>query len=473
LTTHTISSDDETGARGRMRSRGAWVFVILLLALCAVQIWLGQRIAGQVNFRTDEFDQGAYVLMAQKMKGSLYPWYSDGTRNPLVPWLAQMWADPDSEGFFEAAKRMNVWIGGLGTLVVGWIFVRRAGFAGAFAGAAVAGGAILLPSSTFLGAETLFFVLFLAVFVWGVGMFRANPLWSYAVFGLLAGAAYLAKPSASPFVAMALGLGGVRAVWEWVRPADGRWRPSNALLGILVFAAGYLPVVAPRMVHAHATWGSPFYSLPSCWFWADSWEDCVTKYTDCRAATIAAMPPAQRPTVSGYFMRHSVSDAVRRVLTGAGERARQFVFPEKKFRIPFDGPGKPRRAVLPYRGLYVTALGLLAVVMGLFAWRAVGGAMIGRGMFWAGLLFLATWAVYLAAMGWYLPTGPGHRFILTLYLPTLWVFLTVGERWRRASGSPPAGWIFLAGCLLASGLVMWRFLAVLPSAGFEKILYTF
>jgi hypothetical protein len=89
------------------------------------------------------------------------------------------------------------------------------------------------------------------------------------------------------------------------------------------------------------------------------------------------------------------------------------------------------------------------------------------------LLGLATFTFYVLATGWYLPTGPGHRFIMTLYLPLLWMLAQGGEQLRFAANSRSANSLFLAGHLAICALLVSRVFALLQDTQFEKISYAF
>jgi hypothetical protein len=304
-----------------------------------------------------------------------------------------------------------------------------------------------------------------------------NPPWLYALLGVLAGAAYLAKPSATPFLGLFVVFSGVRLILS-LFPAGRvprclqapQWSGRNLVIGMALFGAIYFAIIAPRLVHAQRTWGSAFYSLPGFWFWADDWETCVKKYYDCRKVKLAEFPPEEQPTLAGYFRRHTIADAVERATGGAGVRLTQLFYPEGKWRFSYEKPGKPKRVVLPYRGLYLIGLGLLAVAMAAFArrqWEAAGPFALPI------LLALAMFALYVLAMGWYLPTGPGHRFILTLYITLLWMIAQGGDQFRVAAKSHLANALFFAAHAFIAALIVWRLSVLLLDGRFDKVLQAF
>jgi hypothetical protein len=462
-----------------LRARPTGIYSGAILLLCLSVVIIGFRITSDTNHDAGPFDQSAYILMSGEMSNSAYPWYSDGTRNPLFPWLAARFLDPAAPEFFESGKKFNVLLAGLGTALLGIFFGFRMGPLAGFNATALGALAVLLPLSTFFGAEVLLLVLFLFLCVTAMRLLSTNPLWLYVVLGALAGLAYLAKSSGTLFLALFIGFSIIRLAltlfpfsrlpWAWRAPD---WRIRNLFVGLALFGAIYFALIAPRLVHAHRTWGSSFYSLPGFWFWADDWETCVQKYTDCRAITLAKMTPEDQPTLAGYFRRHSIADAIERATVGAGVRIQQFFHPEKKWRFPYEKRGKPRRIVLPHRGFYILGLAALASALGCIAFArghlpAIGPVALPI------LLGLVTCLLYTLAMGWYLPTGPGHRFILTLYLPVLWILAQGGDQLRLAANHRPANILFLGVHLAITVLVLTRLGTLLLGVSFEKVIYTF
>ncbi len=464
---------------GPWRPVTAAVYAAAVALLCAVLVVLGFRLTNQTNFNTDEFDQSAYISMARQMKDSPYPWYTDGTRNPLFPWIAARLLDPRSPEFFAAGKKLNVVLGVIGTALIGVFFARRMGPLAAFNATTLAALAVLLPISTFFGAETVFYVLFLFVCVLAMRLLNDNPVWLYAALGLVAGLAWLAKPSATPFLGLFAVFTGVRGIltrfdrlpWPLEAP---HWTVKRLGLGVVLCAAIYGALIFPRLQFAQREYGKATYSLPGYWFWADDWETCKRLYRDCRKETLAKLPAHEQPTVSGYFKRHSLADAVGRLREGSLVRLRQFFDPEvnKEGKRHVEKKGRPRRAVLLHRGLYLGLFAALALVMAVAA--GVRGRLPEIGPFaLPALLWVSTFAVYVLAMGWYLPIGPGHRFIMTLYLPTLWILAQGTDQLRRAADWRPANLLFLAvqGGLFA--VLVWRLVSLLTGAPFEKVSFAF
>jgi len=445
-------------------------YALAILALCAVVIVAGFSISAQVNHDTNAFDQGAYVMMAQKMKGAGWPWYNDGTRNPLLPWLTAKFTNPDAPDFFEQAKRFNVVLAGLGTAALGIFFGMRLNPLAAFNVTALSALAVLLPASTFFGAEGLYDVLFLFLWVCAFTLLRRNSIPLYAAFGILLALCYLAKPSTTPFLALFLVFSIAKiALRRFEGSEDNDWRTRRLIPGILLALVVFAGICAPRFEHSQRTWGSAMYSLPEFWFWMDDWDTCVQKYYDCRAVKLATMAPEEQPSASGYFKRHTFSDALNRGLEGTKVRLGQFFHPEGKFQIPYDKHGKPKRVTLPHRGFYLVALFLVALILLPAAWRKLQWTP-----FLLPIIFsFAVLAAYTATSAWYLPIGNGHRFMLTLYIPTAWLVSVAAQRAFAANPTNFSRILFLGAHTAIAALLVSRIVILLADGTFEKVSYTF
>jgi hypothetical protein len=176
--------------------------------------------------------------------------------------------------------------------------------------------------------------------------------------------------------------------------------------------------------------------------------------------------------MQGYFHRHDVGDALVRLRNGVVVRLVQLFHPEAKWRLSVERKDKPKRIVLPHRGLYLIGLAALALVMCGVA--ASQGRLENLGPITLPvLLSLTTFVVYVMATGWYVPTGPGHRFIMTLYMPLLWLVVQGGDQLRAISGSRSANWLYLAGHMAIGVLLLSRVVELLQDTRFEKISYAF
>lgn len=451
-----------------------WAALTALSLLAVAQTVIGLKLAAGTNPDTDQFDQGAYMAMAVKMEGQVYPAMTDGTRNPLFPWITARISDPAGAEFFAAGKRLNIFFAAAGAFLIGVGALTRLGGLAAWNLSALAGLGCLIPIGTFFGAEVLFYLFFFGLWVAGFAFLR-EPGWRVAVLaGLAAGLAYLAKPSTSPFLGLlTLAVMGTavlvvagRRRWDWV--ASAGWSVKRAAAGLMILFIVFAVVTGPRLAYSAKTFGSPFYSLPSFWFWADSWEDCVNKYASCTPSALARMPAEERPTAANFFRRHDLGHAFQRGLSGTWIKLQQLFEPDRKPFWKSEKKGKPRSFVFPMRGDVLAGLGLLAVVL-----AALGKFEVLQrpGFLPAGALVAAAFGLYAGAYGWYHVIGPGFRFIMMFYIPLLWSFLCTARDAAETRNVPVVG--YTAANVLLAGVVVWRLGVLLSDGGFQKVAYAF
>ncbi|MEX1118693.1 MAG: hypothetical protein WEB60_07850 [Terrimicrobiaceae bacterium] len=456
-----------------MKTRADGIFLVALLVLATALGVIGFRIADSTNLDTEPFDQGAYLGMAQSMKEDLLPARTDGTRNPLFPWLVTRFHNPDSPDFFAAGKRLNVVFAVLGVFCLGVAAKRRMGHLASWNLAAVGGLGALLPISTFFGAEVLFYLFFVGMWVAALDHLRRPHVVTGLLLGVFAGLAYLAKPSTGPFLAAFAGflilLILVKLVWKnppaWFLAPD--WRTSAAILGLVAALGSYFVIISPRLESAQRTFGSAFYSLPSFWFWADDWKTCVEKYANCTEYGLSKLPPEEWPTAANYFRRNSPSAAWERLMGGTLIKVKQFVIPDGKLPWKAENRGKPKRMVLPARGWYLVLFGMLAVVMVVVA---KGRPLSDPGGIAALAFGAGVFCLFTLAYGWYHVIGPGPRFVMMFYIPLCWSFFASANASAQDHGSAMLLTFFHR---LLSVALLWRVGELLLNTNFEKISHAF
>ncbi len=456
-----------------MKTRADWYFLLALMVLSLALGVIGFRIADSINQDIEAFDQSAYVGMAKAMKNDLLPARTDGTRNPLFPWVTTRFYDPDSPDFFAAGKRLNVLLAVAGVACLGLAARRRMGSMASWNLAALSGLGSLLPISSFFGAEVLFYLFFTGMWVSALDQIRKPRALTGLLLGVFSGLAYLAKPSTGPFLAAFAGsvilLILIKLLWRnspsWVFAPD--WRSSRAILGLLLALGSYFLIISPRLDSAQRTFGSAFYSLPSFWFWADDWQTCVEKYANCTEYGLSKLPPEEWPTAGNYFRRNSPAVALERLAGGTLIKLQQLVIPDGKLPWNSENRGKPRRMILPARGWYLVLLGLLALVM---IGMAKGKPLTDPGGI-AGLAFgTGVFCLFTLAYGWYHVIGPGGRFVMMFYIPLCWSFLASAS--ASVQGHGHSRFLTFFHGLLSLALA-WRVGVLLLNTNFEKITHAF
>ncbi|MFV0337339.1 MAG: hypothetical protein ACK5LK_03745 [Chthoniobacterales bacterium] len=77
------------------------------------------------------------------------------------------------------------------------------------------------------------------------------------------------------------------------------------------------------------------------------------------------------------------------------------------------------------------------------------------------LYALGCFFAYLLAFGWFLPVGPGHRFMMMFYIPVAWTAMCAADYLARANPRKEAfallalAQVFIATLLVSRLFVLW------------------
>ena len=440
------------------------------------------------DFMTPREDLG---LMANLMRGM--PHRTDGVVAPLWPWVAARLTTPgqpyresevtgEDRKLFIKGKWANVAMALAFLWALGLVLARSFRPAATVTVLLLAGFGALIPRAVYFQPEPLYFILFFFTWVCAVKLLMKNDLWLHALFGLLGGLAYLAKTSVEPLILAWFGISALRFLYLLVRNkeedpfADQPWSRRNHFIGLIVFAFAWLAVTAPRYAAAHERWGDPRFSYPSAWMWMDDYKTCFTwmgAHPD--KASLNAIPPAERPSLTSYLRTHPATAVQDRLINGTREKLTRWLSP-KIVKPKADGSFTGWRVLLDRRGIYLGATAAVMLATGLLVWsrrKSVDrpGLAVPSGA-WAAALFTGGTVVgYALLYGWYDPIGRGDRFMLSLYLPLVFCLVWASESlmdlaiMRRAPRWTAL--VYQGSLWLINGAVVWRLVEILRNPVFD------
>jgi len=483
-----------------------WVLVILGMALAGwLYVWLAGVLVATTNQNPLAQDQKNNMRLALKVRPTLSPdasggmgpavmrWLphrTDGVVAPLWPWVAawtahdghsidqETFADhsPADLAFFERGKWLNVWISGIFLMGLGWWVARQWTVLATLNFLLLAMLGALLPRAVAFQPEPVYFILFFLCWVAGTSLFARNPLAGYVGFGLLCGLAGLAKGSIQPLMAAWFLVMAVRFVIALWAPAE-RWSPARHALGVVLTAAVFLLVMAPRIVYGQERWGRPFFSYPNVWMWMDDFPTgfaWMVAHPD--AAALDAVPREEWPSLATYRATHPPEQMVARLrdgLFGDGGSVRTFIAPKGSGRNA-GTPEKPWKRLLEPRGWFLVAAAALTATAAALGWagRRRGPVLPAPPTrwpeAWCHALF-ATGAVIGFALlyAWYSPIGRGDRFMLSLWMPIAFSLMAAAESSIRPLGWGPHRWAYTALHVALLGALLWRVSNLIRGPFFE------
>lgn len=453
------------------RVRG-WQWLALSVAVGGF-LWLHFFLAGhliaQTNADLKTTDQTSYLRMAWESRNDALPMRTDAVRNSLWQWLVvHTWLDgrmddmdwPPArerlEPHFVAGKWFNVWLTAAFLAVFPFVCARFFPLAATLNLLALAGIGVLLPRAVFFQPEALYFMLFFACWLCGWRLLLRNPLWLYAALGVLTGVAYLAKPSTAPLLAVFVIASTIRLVaafrprWLGFGEKDaGVWSWRRHLAGLALLALCHGVLILPRAMYAQQVYRDPFISMPGYWMWMDDWKREAVPFTIevNYGKDIHTRSKADLPSFGKWIAAHGWGAFWRRLGDGTDAKLHSFFAPNKRF-INWKTPERWDARLLNNRGVYLCLP--LALLAGLAVARIRRGSAReewGAGVIGA-LFGLGAFSIYTLAYGWYDPIGRGDRFMMTLYLPVLFMLMWGCERLKRRMGTPAASVVYAAVQLL-------------------------
>ena len=477
----------------------------LLVLLCGgVYLWLATLLLAQTNHTDEDLlggDQKNNLKLALQTRADLRPDFTtgfsdplknmlprrtDGVVNPLWPWVAAWFADPDhnpsgpaevtpqDRALFQRGRWFNVGLT-LGFLIVTGLALTRAfSLPALLTTVLLIGLGGLLPRAAWFQPEPLYFVFFTLTWIACLFALLRNTLWTYALIGLFSGLAWLAKGSVHPLLAVFIGVstlrwlwGGVLARWPSAHGGTTLWVMRNHLFGLALLGFIHLMVVSPRLAYALERFGDPFHSYPAYWMWFDDFEACYAwmgRYNTREA--LAALPKDERPSFALYRQTHTPEQISERLRNGVQVKLADLFAPGVT-RQSTKNP-KPWKGVLEQRGVYLGGLACICLGMAVFAayWRRREPRMPRLHPETASLtlLVLGSFAAYTLAYGWYTPIGRGDRFMLSLYAPLVLSLAWAGESLRRRlkrGRAPRAVFLTYHGAhLLLLAFIGWRLLEI-------------
>ena len=413
-------------------------------------------------------DQGAEMWLAATAREDVFPQRTDGVRHPLWSWLARHVDSNDAAAFFAQGKWLNtalcvIFLCALGVAAARWLDpLATANLL------LLCSLGILLVRGTYFQPEPLYYILSFLAGVLAWRLLRGAAVWWHLAFGAVCGLAYLSKPSLLPFLLALAAAFAFRFLLAAIR-RDSGWPPGKNLLRLLAGLGLFVLLLIPLGRFSQEAFGKPFFNYTKFWMWMDDFQTEAwpwqTKYPG--GAQLKALPKEETPSLSWYFRRHSLADAVQRATAGAAEVTVRFFWPEEKLSgaaFFWRSPAKKWSQPLAHRGVYLLALAALCAGLFFRSGAAARARLTDSGNLAFAAFLLGAGALYIGLYGWYFPIGRGDRFMGSLWVPAVFLLVWWASTLRRMAGTAWTDTVYLAvhtailvSLLWQVGGMFWRF----------------
>jgi len=393
------------GLTGRRKAYFGAVFLVIVFVLYAYGA--AQQLE-HINYKNYWCDQESYIRYAVRLVETDYRYIGDYNRMPLYPWLLALQYDQalSEDDFFARAKVFNIVLSGVALLGAFVIFTRCFPTLTALNLMLLVTFTVFIFKAPYIQAELLFFVLNFCAFLLMMRML-SHPSWRLGmVTGGVLGIAHLTKGSVLVGVGLFVFVSGLKIVYTL---RTRRFKlAANQIISVLLVVIIYIAVIWPYIRTSKRVYGSYFFNLnTTIYMWYDSWDEVregAWLYRDQEG-----WPPQPVPTMQSYLAEKTPGEILERMARGFVEMMRRHT----------------------YRGGYGYIwyiLVFLLLVVGLVVktyfspQRARLIRLISQHRF--PILFgLAYFGVYTGLYIFYVPIHPGLRFMLSLYLPFVFMVM--------------------------------------------------
>ncbi len=377
----------------------------MVLAILGVYGWEAHARREVIVTSANQSDQAAYLAYAQQMHDSAYTVIGRRNRMPVFPFLLSLIYRPglSETQFLTRAQSFNINLSILVLLLLFLIFRKFFPTFYALALLAVTAFGVFIYRSGLVQTEVLFYFISFCSFLLLVRMLIAPRWWLAILGGAVTGIAHLTKASVLPALGLWIVVFLGQILWNY---HAGRGRCLSETLrraGLLLLVVGTFSVVIfPYIRTSKQIYGHYFYNVASTFcMWTDSWPEAlalIKRYDSSRGGR--DFPPDQVPSPAKYWREHSAGQIAYRLGHGLKTLAT-----------------RSAKAT----GYYKFVLLFVLTAAGI-AWRQRQRArrLIAENLFAAIFCFLFFFC-YLLLFAWYDAIVTDSRFILSLFLPFVFV----------------------------------------------------
>jgi hypothetical protein len=331
-------------------------------------------------------------------------------RMPIYPFIQSLFykSGMSDNAFFLTGKYVNIILSMIILILVGIILQKSFPFLHGFILFLIITFFVFIEKAAYFQSEILFYFLNFCLFLLMINLLIKPSLSLSILTGVVAGLAHLTKASILPGLLIFLFIASVKGGWivykNWKsQPKELRLKTVKMNLLIVPLAAlTFLITVFPYIQVSKRVYGSYFYNVNSTFYiWYDSWNE-ATQGTKAHGDRVGwpDMPPEEIPSFSHYLQTHTIKDIESRLINGAiGTFDRGF----KEYDY----------------GTYFVIFFVVLLATQIFHLVKYKKMPNFDPLY---LIFLIVYfGSYFILYSWYWPIAYGQRFILSQFMPVMFV----------------------------------------------------
>lgn len=397
------------------------IMISTLGVLITFYVWGAIQHSSLVNIRTqtgdiDHGDQEAYLQAIKKTREENFRYLGDRTRMPLYNFFQAIFYTSgisDAQLFIQA-KFINI-VFSLFLLYLIFVFNQR--YLSKFSNIVfilIVSFSVFLPRSAYVQPELLYFTLSYFAFVYFCRTIKNEKLSDTIWVAILAAFAYLTKAS--------MLLGVELFVFSLFMLNPKSFIRTKIITILIIFIFVFLSILAPYIIQTKKIYGSYFFNYATVYMWREKWDDVLPLDKQLKNVEyLRSLPKNQLPSLPKYLREHSIHHLAFRMISGI----------VLNIGILLGTYASLSTAILI---LYIPFLAFFTFTknrLTYFRRYLNQNKKI--------IIFISSYLLlYFLAFSWYAPIGVGPRFILPLYMPTLFSVFYLFERLTIKSKAAPS-----------------------------------
>lgn len=382
-------------------------------------------------------DQCAYLNYAISLKKSERP-LEDRNRMPIYPFLLSLITNVNESLliFSIKARILNILISYLCLVALYFIFTKYLPIFASINLTIITAFTAFIYRAGYVQPEILYYTFFFISFLLTAKFFAKPKLITAVLTGIFIAITQLTKAAALPIIIFSIIVFLFKQLYLIYKNNKHRiFKSSNLYFFVLILA--FLITMGPYIVESKKKFGYFFYNVDYIYIWYDSWSDCLKGSRS--AGDTQHFPNLPQELVPGpvkYLKTHSPIQLANRINNGLQETLSNWVIKE------------PQSYGYHYFFLVFLFFTIVNIAISFKQFK-----QLILEYFWTCLFIFIMFAGYILLIGLYGAITTGNRYILALFIPSMFSISFLNYRLALKSKKTKIYRIF--NILLFTAIMIW------------------